>query len=83
MRRWPWVTIALTLVLALNPLGLDMIRSAFWASEQLARNIWQPLVLACGGVLAALALVEYLVRELLARRRASRATAASERSTET
>jgi hypothetical protein len=36
----------LAAVLALNPVGLDFVRAAFLAGEQLSGNIAQPIVLA-------------------------------------
>ncbi len=70
--RWPWISISM--ILTLNPLGLDVIRSAFFAGEALSRDIWRPIVLT---VLAAMVLVmlsEWLVRTFILNRRARGAT---------
>ena len=42
----------LATVVALNPVGLEFLRSAFFAGEQLARNIAQPIVLTAMAILA-------------------------------
>ncbi len=62
MSRLPWITSALALVAALNPIGLEFLRSAFWSGEQLSRNIAQPIVYTAIGVLIALAILETLVK---------------------
>ena len=68
--RWPWISVLLTAVVALNPVGLDFLRSAFSASEQLARNIAQPIVLIALAILALVGLLEWLVRSFMIHRRA-------------
>ena len=68
MQRWPWITMLLAAVLALNPVGLDVIHSAFFSGEALSRNIWQPIVLTAAGVLALLIALEWWLRR---RRRAA------------
>ena len=55
---------------ALNPIGLDFLRSAFFAGEQLARNIAQPIVLTAMAILALIGVLEWLVRAFLINRRA-------------
>ncbi|MBI4274408.1 MAG: hypothetical protein HY659_06890 [Rhizobiales bacterium] len=62
LKRWPWVTLLAGGAIILSPLGRDFIYSAFFAGEALARNIAQPFVY--GGILAlaALALIEWLIR---------------------
>jgi len=54
----------------LNPVGLDLLRSAFFAGEQLARNIARPIVLAALAIMAVVIGLEWLVRSLIARSRA-------------
>ena len=72
--RWPWITSLLSAALVLNPVGLGFLHSAFLADEQLARNIAQPIVLACLAVIALVIGLEWLVRLLIARSRTSGAT---------
>jgi len=55
---------------ALNPIGLDFLRSAFFAGEQLARNIAQPIVLTAMAVLGLIGALEWLVRVFIISRRA-------------
>jgi len=62
LRRVPWIALALAALLALNPVGLDFLRGAFWSGEQLSRNIAQPIVFIVIAILVALALIEMLVR---------------------
>jgi hypothetical protein len=46
----------LAAVLALNPIGLDVISAAFLSGEALSRNIWGPIALT-GMAIAALVIV--------------------------
>lgn len=68
--RWPWISLLLGAVVALNPIGLDFLQSAFFAGEQLARNIAQPIVLTALAVMVLVVVLEWLVRSLLVKRRA-------------
>lgn len=68
--RWPWISLLLGAVVALNPVGLDFLHSAFFAGEQLARNIAQPLVLTALAVIVLVVVLEWLVRSFLVKRRA-------------
>lgn len=68
--RWPWISLLLGAVVALNPIGLDLLHSAFFAGEQLARNIAQPLVLTALAVMVLMVMLEWLMRFFLVKRRA-------------
>jgi len=68
--RWPWISLLLGAVVALNPVGLDFLHSAFFAGEQLARNIAQPIVLVALAVMVLAVMLEWLVRSFLVKRRA-------------
>jgi hypothetical protein len=72
--RWPWISLLLSAVLVLNPVGLDLVHSAFFAGEQLARNIAQPIVPTALAIMAVVIGFEGLVRSLIARSRARGAT---------
>jgi len=72
--RWPWISLLLSAALVLNPVGLDLLHSAFFAGEQLARNIAQPIVLTAVATMAVVVGLEWLVRTLIARSRARGAT---------
>ncbi len=63
-------------VVALNPVGFDFLRSAFFASEQLARNIAQPIVLTAMAILGLIGALEWLVRVFVINRRARGGTTA-------
>jgi len=73
MSRWPWVTTALAVVLAINPIGWDFLYTAFYSSEALARDIARPLVFAAMLILAVLALLEWLIWRAIRRRRVRQA----------
>nr|WP_249781909.1 MULTISPECIES: hypothetical protein [unclassified Bradyrhizobium] len=60
----------LGVIVALNPVGLDFLHSAFFAGEQLARNIAQPIVLTALAIIVLVVLLEWLVRSFLVKRRA-------------
>ena len=62
---WPWITLSIAAVVALNPIGLEIIHSAFSAGEQLACSLGQFLVYCALGIAAALGLIEFGIRKLL------------------
>ena len=66
----------LAAVVALNPVGLDFLHSSFFAGEQLARNIAQPIVLTAMAILALVVALEWLVRVFIINRRARGETTA-------
>jgi hypothetical protein len=68
--RWPWISLLLGAVVALNPIGLDFLRSAFFSGEQLSRNIAQPIVLSALAILVLIGIIEWLVRLIVFKRRA-------------
>lgn len=74
--RWPWISIVISLVLTLSPIGRDIIESAFFAGERLSRDIWRPIALVIIAVMAAVILAEWLIRTYILNRRARGATTA-------
>ena len=66
----------LAAAVAFNPVGLDFQHSAFFAGEQLARNIAQPIVLTAMAILALVVSLECLVRVFIINRRARGETTA-------
>jgi hypothetical protein len=66
----------LAAALVLNPLGLDVLNTAFLSNEQLSRSIWQPIALIAIGILLALSMLERFLRALVLKRRARRTTTA-------
>jgi hypothetical protein len=64
-------------VVALNPLGLDIIRLAFLAGEVLSRNIWGPIALTGMAIMAFIVSLEWLIRKFIIKRRARVATTSS------
>ncbi|MET4739124.1 hypothetical protein ABIF73_003263 [Bradyrhizobium japonicum] len=49
--RWPWISMLVSLILTLSPLGRDIVDSAFFAGEALSRNIWAPIALTIFAVM--------------------------------
>jgi len=74
--RWPWISMLVSLILTLSPLGRDIVDSAFFAGEALSRNIWAPIALTIFAVMAAVILAEWLIRNYILNRRARGATTA-------
>jgi hypothetical protein len=74
--RWPWISMLVSLILALSPLGRDILESAFFAGEALSRNTWSPIALTFFAVMAAVILLEWLIRTYILNRRARGATTA-------
>jgi hypothetical protein len=66
----------LATAVALNPVGLEFLHSAFLAGEQLARNIAQPIVLTAMVILGLIGALEWLVRVFIINRRAHGETTA-------
>jgi hypothetical protein len=60
----------LTAILALNPLGLDVIYAAFFANETLTRNIWGSIAPTGMAVMALIVLLEWRIRVVILNRRA-------------
>jgi hypothetical protein len=67
----------LAAVIALNPLGIDMISAAFFSSESLSRSIWGPIVLAGTAIMTLIVLLEWGTRKFIISRRARGATLSS------
>jgi hypothetical protein len=68
--QWPWVSMLLAAVLALNPIGLDVIYAAFFSGEALSRNIWGPVALTGMAIAALIIVLEWRTRMFIANRRA-------------
>ncbi len=69
MRQMPWFTLAAAIVVAISPLGQDVIHSSFFSGEQLSRSIGQFMFVTGFAIVVVLALVEWTVRYYLRRRR--------------
>lgn len=69
---WPWFTIVLACLLALNPLGLAVIGSVIrQSSTDWLVGLWTTIVAIASGVLLALALIEAWLRRRWVARRAA------------
>jgi hypothetical protein len=49
-------------ILALSPLGRDVIYLSFFSNEALSRNIWQPIALTAIAIAAVVVLLEWWIR---------------------
>ena len=74
--QWPWISILLATLLAINPLGIDLISAAFFSGEALSRNIWGPIALIAMAGMAVVILLEWRLRVVISKRRAHGTTAA-------
>jgi hypothetical protein len=74
--RWPWITALLAAAVVLNPIGLDIIYSAFLSGEQLSRNIWGSIALIGMAILAMIVLLEWIFRTLILKRSTRNTTTA-------
>ena len=67
----------LAAAIALNPLGIDVIHAAFFASESLSRSIWGPIALTGMAIIALIVLLEWGIRKFIISRRARGTTTSS------
>ena len=69
MRYVPWFTLAVALLLAITPMGQQIIRSSIHNGEQLAQSIDRLVLLVASAIMAGVALVEIAVRAWLTHRK--------------
>ena len=69
MRHVPWITLAATVVFFLIPFGRDLLYLAYVSGEQLSNSIAQFMLLVVLGIIVALALLEWVIKVLIRRRR--------------
>jgi hypothetical protein len=60
MRRWPWITTIVAVLLAVSPPGCQII-AALDSGEALSRNIAQPIATMVAVILLAFGLLEWLM----------------------
>jgi len=68
--RWPWLSLLLLIVIVISPLGREIIHDAFFSGEALSRNIAQFMLYIGLGIAVLIAVLEWLVRLVISRRRA-------------
>jgi hypothetical protein len=68
--RWPWISALLAAIVALSPLGREVIYAAFFSNEALSRNIWEPIALTAIAIAALIVLLEWRARVFMSNRRA-------------
>ena len=74
MTRWPWISLLLAVLVGISPVGREVVHDALYSGEALSRSIsWAVIYVGLGG-LAAIAVLEWLVRLIISRRRARGAT---------
>jgi hypothetical protein len=67
----------LVAIVALNPVGLDVIHAAFFSSEALSRSIRGPIALSGLAIMALIAVLEWRIRGYIINRRARVTTTSS------
>ncbi|MFB9265319.1 hypothetical protein ACFFWD_19535 [Bradyrhizobium erythrophlei] len=72
--RWPWISMVLSIIILVSPIGREVLHDAFFSGEQLSRNIAQPIAFIGLSILGLICIVEWLVRLLISKRRARGAT---------
>jgi uncharacterized membrane protein len=75
--QWPWISILIAAIVALNPLGLDVIRLAFFSNEALSRNIWGPIALTALALMVLIVVLEWSIRKFIIKRHARGTTSSS------
>ena len=60
----------LAAVTTLNPLGIEVIRAAFFSSQALSRDIWRPITLTGMAIAVLIVLLEWRIRKFIISRRA-------------
>jgi hypothetical protein len=68
--RWPWISIVLAVILVVSPFGQEAIHDGFFSGEALSRNIAQPLFFMGFALLVLIAVLEWLLRLAISKRRA-------------
>jgi hypothetical protein len=66
----PWISLLLSALVTLNPLGLDVIHAAFFSNEALSRNIWGSIALTAMAIMTLIVLLEWGLRMFIISRRA-------------
>jgi ribose/xylose/arabinose/galactoside ABC-type transport system permease subunit len=75
MRRVPWITLAIAVIVFVSPPTLKLIRSAFFSGEQLARTLSQFILEVALATAVAFIFIEWGVRFYLSRRNSRRTPA--------
>jgi hypothetical protein len=68
MTRWPWITIALVILIAMSPLGQEVYRGLN-SGEQLARSMSQTIIFIYGPILLLIVAAEWGIRMWISSRR--------------
>lgn len=69
MKRWPWITLALAIILPFSPLGREIYHSAFLSGKSISRDLGQFLLYCIAGIMVVAIFVEWLIRWWLVKRR--------------
>ena len=75
--QWPWISLLLAAIMALNPLGIEVIHAALFAGEALSRSIWGPIALTGMTIMVLIVLLEWGLRKFIISRRARDAATSS------
>jgi hypothetical protein len=72
--RWPWISMLLSIIILISPIGYEVLHDAFFSGEALSRAIAQPLAFIGFAILSLICVIEWLVRQVISKRRARGAT---------
>jgi hypothetical protein len=67
--RWPWISMLLSILILVSPIGTDVLYDAFFNGEGLVRNIAQPLAFILLAILISICAIEWLARLIASKRR--------------
>jgi hypothetical protein len=68
--HWPWISMLLAGLLAVNPVSIGIISIELFSDEGFSLNSWGPIVLAGVAVVALIVLLEWRIRMFILNRRA-------------
>ncbi|MBR0775748.1 hypothetical protein JQ625_12990 [Bradyrhizobium diazoefficiens] len=72
--RWPWISMLLSVVILVSPIGTDVLYDAFFNGEGLMRSLSQPIAFILLAILISICAIEWLARLIVSKRRARGAT---------
>jgi hypothetical protein len=72
--RWPWISMLLSVIILVSPIGTDVLYDAFFSGEGLTRNLAQPIAFILLAILISICAIEWLARLIVSKRRARGAT---------
>jgi hypothetical protein len=68
--HWPWISMLLAGLLAVNPVSIGIISIELFSDEPFSLGVWGPIALIGIAVMALIVLLEWRIRMLILNRRA-------------